>query len=699
MANGSLIKGLIGKEDLSIQTNSNAPETYTRTSSTGGTTTLYKIPDLWSNTGAIRVGDIVTKGPWVDPRAFGAVGDGNTDDTTAIQDAYTYAGDNNLPVFITAGTYLITTILNVPANVTVVGTRESVLKGDAVIGCVLNLSGSNIIQGITIDCGNTFDGSEITMAGAYDGIRIKDCSENKIINCEIKNFGSPYDGVNQGAGVYIYASALGNYVDNNSVIGCDITGFNIPYASAPTLSNHAHHCIRIENLGGSVEYTPWPSDFTWSDANYIRNTRISGNKLTYGNYGVLGQHTNRLMIYDNIFSYQSRCVYLGQKTHGFQVNNNKFFHVQTCAVGMFYGIKDGVVSANYCEGTTSGDSSMILAYYGISHVNITGNILDSKFEDWAGPDTRSPGAGINIGTRIEHINISENIIRGFLYGIRVASDFYGTDSALRYNGFRQVKVSGNRIFGDYFGSASGYKADFLAASSVGLYFHQPENYSDNTKGWTCTAEVIGNTIDTIEYSFLIATTTSVSYTNCDFTGFLVCANTITNPSGNAYPDFQLHTGSQYRQTLKSSGNSWNFLQQGTAFSSSGLGYGEEQLVMNPTGVGYVHKYYFDAAGTLRHEFVGGTSADIGDNNTTYTVGTTATTILYNTQLTGNKTVTLGTTNAAKGDKVRVIRNAGTPGAFTLDVGGLKTISSGKNGFVDVEFNGSAWVLTAWYIEP
>lgn len=35
------------------------------------------------------------------------------------------------------------------------------------------------------------------------------------------------------------------------------------------------------------------------------------------------------------------------------------------------------------------------------------------------------------------------------------------------------------------------------------------------------------------------------------------------------------------------------------------------------------------------------------------------------------------------------------GAFTLDVGGLKIIPSATAAWVDVEFTGSAWVLTGY----
>jgi len=52
---GLLTKSLIGKEDLNVQTNANATETFDRVSSTGDTITMKKIPDLWDGLGKISV--------------------------------------------------------------------------------------------------------------------------------------------------------------------------------------------------------------------------------------------------------------------------------------------------------------------------------------------------------------------------------------------------------------------------------------------------------------------------------------------------------------------------------------------------------------------------------------------------------------------------------------------------------------------
>ena len=57
---GSLTKGIIGKEDLEIQTNTNAAETFTRLASAGSTLSLTKFPDIWGGTGKISVAQCET---------------------------------------------------------------------------------------------------------------------------------------------------------------------------------------------------------------------------------------------------------------------------------------------------------------------------------------------------------------------------------------------------------------------------------------------------------------------------------------------------------------------------------------------------------------------------------------------------------------------------------------------------------------
>lgn len=100
-----------------------------------------------------------------------------------------------------------------------------------------------------------------------------------------------------------------------------------------------------------------------------------------------------------------------------------------------------------------------------------------------------------------------------------------------------------------------------------------------------------------------------------------------------------------------------------------------------------------AGGTTIGKQLSDNISNIGDADATLTVGTSSVVNRVNVALTANRTLTLATVGAARGDKFRVVR-AGTE-AFSLNVGGLKTIPVGTAGFVEVMYDGAAWQLTAF----
>lgn len=52
----------IGKEDINIQENTTtASETFSRQTTTGGTITLTKMPDIWDGTGCVDTGKILVR--------------------------------------------------------------------------------------------------------------------------------------------------------------------------------------------------------------------------------------------------------------------------------------------------------------------------------------------------------------------------------------------------------------------------------------------------------------------------------------------------------------------------------------------------------------------------------------------------------------------------------------------------------------
>ena len=99
------------------------------------------------------------------------------------------------------------------------------------------------------------------------------------------------------------------------------------------------------------------------------------------------------------------------------------------------------------------------------------------------------------------------------------------------------------------------------------------------------------------------------------------------------------------------------------------------------------------ANWLSRQAINSVGSDVGDANVTLTVGSSNPIQQYATTLTANRTVTLDTTGAINGDTFRIVRTG--LGAFTIDVGGLKTLPSATAAWCDVSYTGSAWMLTAY----
>lgn len=78
---------------------------------------------------------------------------------------------------------------------------------------------------------------------------------------------------------------------------------------------------------------------------------------------------------------------------------------------------------------------------------------------------------------------------------------------------------------------------------------------------------------------------------------------------------------------------------------------------------------------------------------------TAVYVLTN-NLSGAVNVGLNTRNARRGQRARLVRNSGTPGAFAVTVKSgtaaagttLGTIGASNNGFIEAQYDGTAWVF-------
>lgn len=101
-------------------------------------------------------------------------------------------------------------------------------------------------------------------------------------------------------------------------------------------------------------------------------------------------------------------------------------------------------------------------------------------------------------------------------------------------------------------------------------------------------------------------------------------------------------------------------------------------------------------GTINYPVVSGAYRGVavrGNGSTTLTAGIDKPVQRFNAPLTANRTITLSTTGATEGDPFTIVRTAAATGAYSLDVGGLKSLATAGT-WCEVVFDGAAWVLVA-----
>ena len=175
---------------------------------------------------------MITGSP-VNVRDFGAVGNGTTDDTAAINAAIAFAGPTGKSVYLPAGKYLITSTIAIDWAITLFGdiatiyTQSSypygtvIVKGAAVAGPALKFNTDKCAiksLGVVGLAGNTGDGIHLNANGcllenvqvkyvANDGVRIGGYAAGINANsCILNNVIVNYNG---GSGLYIHSNNVG----------------------------------------------------------------------------------------------------------------------------------------------------------------------------------------------------------------------------------------------------------------------------------------------------------------------------------------------------------------------------------------------------------------------------------------------------------------------------------------------------------
>jgi hypothetical protein len=341
---------------------------------------------------------------FVTVKDFGAVGDGSTDDTVAIQNAL---NSGALYIFVPQGTYKITATLTIPTGIEFYGCDTSSVLSLATNATMITTTGSNVV----------------------------------IRNIKLNGNSSTYNNANNNA-IYINWTSISGYnikINNVSILNIAGAGV-IALASSGTSSSD----LWIENC--NIENTGTHGIIA---QDYISNVWILANKVKYTSLlvadrpGITASRSgSNVTIADNI------CIgspsALGGSVHGISVDTtiNSSVTGNTISGWIGYGIEIGFctncsVSANTI--TNVGNSGIVLsASQATSQVNtnvtISGNTITS-------PTAAGIYSFITGGTGTlfnQNISIVGNTVNG------------STTSSGIYMGLCNIlSITGNSVYNNY----------------------------------------------------------------------------------------------------------------------------------------------------------------------------------------------------------------------------------------------------------
>jgi hypothetical protein len=543
-------------------------------------------------------------GRTVSVKDFGAVGDGVTDDTAAIQAAASslvagttllFDGGN----FVVSDDIAFTTsnirIAGHLATITQTGTAKKTIKLTSVTGaeiCGLKLvgKGSEFVGGATSyngvagiylnNCQDVEIHSNILTNHAGGSIRWTGTS----VNLRIHN--NKVSGIGSAGG--IVAGDNGNDVGIGSQ---SATADNDIQISENRISDHSFGCFLARGTGCKIS------------ENRIKNIP--------GQHAIYQSEMSDTVVVGNVISDIEQQAILNQIATNSTTISDYFVTdnlITRCRDGVILNLAAGVTGSKFLRVKVSNNLIHNMEQYGIfSDVMQESVVSDNQIND---------------------IKFYGIILQGVSGEIKNNTIRYTGWQGLRIEAVDQVECAGNSTI-------------------------------DCVQNFTAEAAQARNryTCEVTRHASFVATTPRVSFVGNTFRNFL------SDPTN-------------WLNTIR-----WN--------ANTQLDYLDN--------VNLTSKTYTNNTGTFgKFGFVAkSVSADSGDAAKTLTAETSEDTQIWNTPITADRAVTLSTTGAFNGAKFHIVRTAAATGAFNLNVGTgpLKALTAGQ--WCDVEYDGSAWILTGF----
>jgi len=333
-------------------------------------------------------------------KTYGAVGDGTTDDTTAINSAYTAlvsAGGGTLLFPVPDSYYKVTTgTLSFSSTVEMIiqgpGKDVACLKTSAVAEAyIINISGQNIhLKDVRVD-GNYTSGAS---AGFYGLVSLSNATNIEISDCYVVNA--------KKNGIQLVGDCSNIRIHDNVEDNCYASIYGVANTTANTTLNNIH-------IYNNTAKNCW--DTTGND-------QTGGIKLAIGETGLV---SSNIRIHDNYF-YNVGC--LGVEVWG--------------GGGRF---NDVIVCNNVIKGDQAG------GLFGVSlndsqYSKAFGNIVDLKYGTY----------GVEIANACENTHAFGNTVK--LYDINGNPQTVGAGIVIDYNGTtppEYCSITDNHISGTYAG--------------------------------------------------------------------------------------------------------------------------------------------------------------------------------------------------------------------------------------------------------
>lgn len=350
---------------------------------------------------------------------YGAVGDGVTDDTEALERAFAYAGENQVAVYFPAGIYMIRRPLTLMSGMEIYGDGyNSIIRK-------FPAAWHKLTDAISTGVYNNDEDHTITLkVDGISGYHVGD-------HCFISYSSNPFQPANTRARYCSYGEIA--EINQTPIQEGGLTKYEVKFKSAFDSQKHG---VVYPHPVGAVLSTSFPLLRSWAFKDecinvYIHDLCLDGNRQTDGptyngvNYEPM-EWANGCIHFD---------AYGTSKVNGISYNNHSYNHiVQRCKIinSSYDGVSDQGEGGLYVKNCVLENNAMHGVHMGtiFAEAIISGNTMTGNGQR---------GAGVFFCQEVTNVIIDNNTITSFHHGC--SDEEYasvGKFNIIRNNTFRNI---------------------------------------------------------------------------------------------------------------------------------------------------------------------------------------------------------------------------------------------------------------------